>query len=68
MWEFIPESVMLKNIYYLECHNWSQNPRYQIKVSWGTDNAITTSKCLKDLLHGCETSLQICKSKEKPVH
>ena len=31
MWEFIPESVMLKNIYYLECRNRLQNPEYQIK-------------------------------------
>ena len=31
MWEFIPESVIVKNIYYLECQNRLQNPRYQNK-------------------------------------
>ena len=31
MWEFIPESVMLKNIYYLESRNRLQNHRYQNK-------------------------------------
>ena len=37
MWEFIPESVMVKNIYHLECRNRLKNPRYQnksIKRNW----------------------------------
>ena len=68
MWEFIPESVMVKNIYYLEFRNRLKNPRYQKKVSRGTDNAITTSKCLKHLLDGFETSMHKCKGKEKTVN
>ena len=31
MWEFMPESVMLKNIHYLECRNRLQNRPYQNK-------------------------------------
>ena len=68
MWEFIQESVMLKNIYYLECRNRLKNPRYQNKSIKRTDYAITTSKCLKHLLDGFETSMHKCKGKEKTIH
>ena len=47
MWEFIQESVMLKNIYYLECRNRLKNPRYQnksIKRNWLCYNDFQVSK------------------------
>ena len=47
MWEFIPESVMLKNIYYLECGNRLQNRRYQnksIMSNWQHKKDLQVSK------------------------
>ena len=47
MWEFILESGMLKNIYYLEFRNRLQNPRYQnksIKRNWQCYNDLQVSK------------------------
>ena len=61
----IPVSVMVKNIYYLECRNRLQNPDTKIKVSRGTDNAITTSKCLKHLLDGFEHQCTNAKAKKR---
>ena len=68
MWEFIPEYVMLKNIYYLECRNRLQNLRYQnksMKKKWQCYNDFHLSKTSIGWIW---TSMHICKGKEKTVH